>query len=333
MRATRLLSFVLGLMFTIATPLFAVADSAPRKLTASVFKGGAVLPLWVGIHNGFFTARGIDLQLIYTQNSRSQMSGLIDGTFETALTAIDNVIAYMEGQGGLPAGTRPELVAVAGAGDGFLSLVTSGDIRSFEDLRGRKVAVDALSTGFAFVLQDMLARAGLKPGDYVLDSVGGTSERWQALEAGTTAGALLTPPFTQIAQKKGFSVLAQASETLGGYQGLVFTLRRAWADENASTVVDFIRAYRASLQWLFDPANRDATIAILRANMPETSEALARSTYDVFVDPKRGLDRDGGIDMAGARNVMEIRSRYTKISPPLADLGRYVDLSYIERAK
>jgi hypothetical protein len=39
------------------------------------------------------------VRLIATPNSVQQMTGLIDGQFDIAMTAVDNVIAYMEGQG------------------------------------------------------------------------------------------------------------------------------------------------------------------------------------------------------------------------------------------
>lgn len=333
MRMPNAVAACLAIGLSALVSIAAAAQEAPRRITANVFRSGAVWPLWVGIENGFFREKGIDLALTYTQNSRSQMTGLIGGEFEIALTALDNVIAYMEGQGGVTFDTPPMLVAVAGAGDGFLSLITAADVKTFADIRGRKLAVDALSTGFSFVLQDMLAHSGLGAGTYALDSVGGTEQRWQALEAGTEAGALLTPPVSLVAGKKGFNILAHASETLGGYQGLVVTLRRAWARDNDALVVRFIAAYRQSLDWLFDPRNRERAIEILRAQMPGTSAEMGQLTYDFFLHPGRGFNRDGGIDMKGARNVMEMRSRYMHIAPPLAEVGKYVDMGYFDRSR
>jgi ABC-type nitrate/sulfonate/bicarbonate transport system substrate-binding protein len=309
-----------------------VAAQTHRELTANVFQSAALWPIWVAQHEGFLADHGLALNLIYTTASRPQMVGLIEGQFEIASTALDNVIAYMEGQGGVTFETPPQLVAVAGQGDGFLSVISRADIRSFDDLRGQPVAVDALTTGFAFVLQDMIAAAGLAPSDYTLDSVGGTGERWRALQNGTHAAALLTPPFTLTAESMGFNILGHASEVLDGYQGLVITLRRDWAEENADTVVELIRAYRAALDWLYDPANIDRAVEILIAEMPNTTDEIARAAYALQVHPDRGFNRDGGIDLAGARTVMELRSRYRGISPPLADLDRYVDMSYFNRA-
>ena len=46
---------------------------------------------------GFFAPNGLQALLIATTNSVEQMTGLIDGQFDIAMTAVDNVIAYMEG--------------------------------------------------------------------------------------------------------------------------------------------------------------------------------------------------------------------------------------------
>ena len=46
-----------------------------------------------------FAANGLDVHLIPTPGSLAQMEGLIDGKFDIAMTAIDNLIAYMEGEG------------------------------------------------------------------------------------------------------------------------------------------------------------------------------------------------------------------------------------------
>ena len=50
-----------------------------------------------------------------------------------------------------------------GGDNGFLSLVTQPDIKSYIDPKGKTVSVDAMTTGYAFVLFDLLKRNGLKP--------------------------------------------------------------------------------------------------------------------------------------------------------------------------
>jgi ABC-type nitrate/sulfonate/bicarbonate transport system substrate-binding protein len=61
-----------------------------------------------------------------------------------------------------------------GSDNGFLSIIGGKDVRSLGELKGRKLAVDALTTGYAFVLRELLARAGA---DY-LGVVGAARRSW-----------------------------------------------------------------------------------------------------------------------------------------------------------
>src|SRR3546814_4591452 len=67
---------------------------AMRTLKVNVFPGAMNLPLWAGIAQGFFAERNLAIETVYTPNSVAQLTGLIAGAFDLALTAIDNVIAY-----------------------------------------------------------------------------------------------------------------------------------------------------------------------------------------------------------------------------------------------
>ena len=65
-----------------------------------------------------------------TPGSVAQMTGLSQGRFDIAMTAIDNVVAYVEGEGAAPIGPQPDFVAVMGSDSSFLSLVTTRDIKT-----------------------------------------------------------------------------------------------------------------------------------------------------------------------------------------------------------
>src|SRR5919199_759023 len=94
-------------------------------LSVIVFPGGFNWPIWIAQEKGYFARGGIEVKLTNTPNSVFQLTNLIDGKFDIAMTAIDNVIAYMEGQGEAPTSARPDLVAFMGSDNGFLNLATT----------------------------------------------------------------------------------------------------------------------------------------------------------------------------------------------------------------
>ena len=130
-------------------------------INAIVFPGGFNLPLWVAEKQGFFAKRALDVRLHPTQNSMEQLTGLIDGKWDIAFTGFDNVVAYQEGQGEAAASSEPDLFVFMGGDDAFLRLVVQPAIHTYADLKGKTLAVDAMTTGFAFVLRKMLALNGI----------------------------------------------------------------------------------------------------------------------------------------------------------------------------
>ena len=135
------------------------------------------------------------------------------------MTAIDNVVAYSEGQGAAKVDVEPDIFAFMGGDNGFLRLVAVPEVKSFADLKGKQISVDALTTGYAFVLRKLLENGGLKPDDIEFVSAGGGLERFNALMEKKHAATLLISPFDVSAEAKGFNRLANADEALGHYQG------------------------------------------------------------------------------------------------------------------
>ena len=117
------------------------------------------------------------------------------------------MVAYVEGQGAVKLDPVPDFFAFMGATQIELAFITQADIKSYADVKGKVLAMDALYTGFAFVLYEMLAKAGLSKADYTIEPVGATPVRWEAVKAGKYAGTLTIEPFTSIARGQGFTVL------------------------------------------------------------------------------------------------------------------------------
>ena len=304
---------------------------APANVTVNVFPGGFNWPSFVGQQKGFFERNGITVTLQPTPNSVAQMTGLAEGRFDIAITAFDNIVAYVEGQGEAPIGAQSEFFAFMGSDSGFLSLVVAPDVKKFADLKGKTFSVDARTTGYAFVLFDVLKRNGLAEDDYKIEKVGGTAQRWDALRDRKQAGTLLSTPFNILANEQRFNQLAQATKVTGPYQGNVAATRRSWARENRTKVIAFIRGYAQAIDWLYDKANHDEAITILLNNVQMPSE-IAERTYDELLDPKDGFFRKARVSMEGLRTVLALRSRYADVGKKLIDPFKYYDPSYYDAA-
>ena len=301
-----------------------------------IFAGAATWPLWAAQDMGYFADNGLTVNLTATPSSKFQMTNLINGEFDMATTAIDNIIAYREGQAEVALDAPSDVIGICGGHKGFLRLVVQPDIESYADLRGKSFAVDSPDSGYVYVLHRMLELNGIGQGDYTLTPEGGTKERFDAMKAGKCAGTLLSEPFGIAAEAAGLRILNRAEDVLGDYQGSVGAVRRAWAEQHRAEVVGFIRAQRAALDWLFEPANKDAAVHMLVEKLGQTGRAVpmeqAARNYDVMLDPEHGIDRAAAISEAGIRTVLELRNRYATPKKELTDAAPYYDLSYYREA-
>ncbi|KQY99418.1 hypothetical protein ASD45_00340 [Pseudolabrys sp. Root1462] len=302
------------------------------QLTVNVFPGGFNWGLYVGIDQGFFTGQGIGISVLPTPNSVTQMTELSEGKFDIAMTAVDNIVAYREGQGEAPIGVQPEFFAFMGSDSGFLRLVAAAVIGSIGDLRGKLLSVDAMTTGYVFVLYDILRRNGMNRDDYQLRRVGGMIQRLNSMLDGNEVATLLSAPYNLVATSRGLTQLVSAVSVIGPYQGNVAAARRSWAEANRDKVVAFIRAYRQAIAWLYAPGNRGNAIATLVRHVPGMTQDLAELSYSELLAPEDGFFRECRIDLAGLRCVLELRSRYALPRKDLTDPMAYCDLSYFEQA-
>ena len=304
----------------------------PQPISVISFGGGFNLPLWAARDQGFFARHGLIADLQVTPDSKNVFSGLMEGRYQVAVTAFDNIVAYQEGQGEVKFDPPSDFFAFMGSDDGFLSLVAAPEVKTVAELRGKTVSVDAMSNGFSFALREMLARNGVAESDVKWARAGGTDRRFAALMERQHDATMLRAPFDLQAKNRGFNQLATAREVIGPYLGIVGATRRSWAREHPAQVVGFIRAYRAAVRWLEDPANRPAAQALLVRNVANMSPQIAQQSCALMLDPKSGFFSDAGMEPRAVQAVLALRSKLGEPPRPLNDPDKYLDRRYWREA-
>gem|GEM_PF-4014198 len=106
-RASRVLSrgtFLLGGAVCAGVLGVPTAVRAARALRLVLFPGGMNWTTFIARDKGFFAREGLDVAITPTPNSVQLFSKLMAGEYDVASTALDNVVAYDEGQGDRMAG-------------------------------------------------------------------------------------------------------------------------------------------------------------------------------------------------------------------------------------
>src|SRR5216683_361553 len=125
------------------------AASAQTPLKVIVFPTLANLAQYAALSQGYYSKRGLAVDLIGTPNSDETRDGLAQGRYQIAHGGVDNAVAQAEND-------KVDLFIVIGGNNGFNSLIVQPDIRSYEDLRGKTLAVDSPLTAFAILMYKML---------------------------------------------------------------------------------------------------------------------------------------------------------------------------------
>ena len=223
---------------------------------------------------GLFERHGVEVEVTRTPSSTEQMRGLIENRWQIASTAFDNVLAWSARDGG------PQVVGVAQASGGVdLPVYVRPEIASWDDLRGKPLAVDAVDTAYGLVLRRILQAQGLElDRDYAFVAAGATGYRLEAMEKGEAFAAVLNPPWGARAEESGMRLMARHSDVVPGYPGGVFAVSRPWGEAHREEVAAFLRGLRDAMRWARSPERRGAALAAseMSVGQEQAARALAR---------------------------------------------------------
>lgn len=284
------------------------------RLLINVFNVDAALA--VGRAKGMFGSEGLEIDVMVTPNSTDQMRGLGKGSWQIVSTAFDNVLGWSGRE-------SAEIVAIAQVAQGItLPVYVRPEIKTWDDLRGKPLAVDAVDTAYALVLRRVLLAHGLEMerGDYTLIAKGTTGHRLDSMMQGETFAGVLNPPWDIKAAAAGMVRFADHREVLPDYPGGVYAVARQWAAENRGVALRYLRAWNEALCWCHEEKNRDEAVRLL-AEAEKIDEKAAGNRL-------RQLPESGRLNLPGLRSVLDLRVQF-KLTPPMGqDLAKYYDESF-----
>jgi ABC-type nitrate/sulfonate/bicarbonate transport system substrate-binding protein len=319
MMLKRLLAVTLASVCAVAA-LPRDARAEDTKLTVIVFPGVQNLPMFAAQAKGFYAKRGLNVEVKFTPNSDELRNGLAEGRYQIAHSAVDNAFALKDK-------ANVDIAVVVGGDNSFNHLIVQPDIKSLADLKGKTVVVDAVNTAYAFQLYEMLKQKGVNKGDYQIKSTGGTATRLAAMTKDKAmAAAMMNPPFSTRGLKAGLKDMGTAAAALGAYQGTTAFIMREWGKAHSDTVVKYLQAYVEGWRWCFDPKNKAEVVALLAERLKLPAD-VAESAYE---STKSDFDHEGAINMAGVKNVLNLRAEFEGGTPNPPE--KYLDLSYYKKA-
>src|SRR5258708_23492451 len=189
------------------------AAAEPATVRVNSFPNAKALPLHAGVAKDIFARHGLAMQLSFTENSTRQREALAAGEFDLVHSAVDNAVAMVET-------AKKDVLIVTGGDSGMNEFFVQDYVRSFPDLRGPSLVVDAPHPAYAIQAKKILQKHGLKDGaDYTVVPVGRGELRLKAMADNSDyAAAILNLPFPIQAELLGLQSLGNTVDSPGPYQ-------------------------------------------------------------------------------------------------------------------
>ncbi|HEX3973700.1 MAG TPA: ABC transporter substrate-binding protein, partial [Stellaceae bacterium] len=183
-------------------------------------------------------------------------------------------------------------------------LVVKPDIKSVHDLKGKLLAVGVSTDIARNYLDAILVANGMSDSD--IDSLPSTSTaaRLAAMESGTAVAGMLTAPALFRAQSDGFVLLALSSDYPTRFPFEALSINRTWAAGHIEAAKKFLAVHVKAVDWLGDPENRDAAIAIMVKESQQSEGDVTRS-LDLY-QKIHFFDRDMAISKNSMRGAIEL---------------------------
>lgn len=194
---------------------------------------GNTAPLWVAADLGFFEKYGNTVRLIFIPGASVSIAALINGDVQMAqqspMLAIANNVKGVD-------------LTITMSLNQFIDNNVFGKKGMTSIKQVKSLAIGRFGSSSDFMARYLLQREGLKPeSEVALLQLGVQSSRLLALEAGRADSAIVTPPITLMARKKGFPLLIDASRLRVPYTSAVIVTRKSFLQAERPVAVNFMK--------------------------------------------------------------------------------------------
>jgi len=254
-----------------------------------------VMPLFAAKQNGYYAQEQLEVEVIAGRGNLCTM-GLIAGSFQFTYSpsTFDAVVA---------GDIKGKVIYVA---EKFLlhRLIVAPQIKRFEDLKGRKIAISAFGTLTDLLTREILMDHGLKPmQDVMLLQTGGTQIRFAALMSKNVQAALLPSQQALAAIQEGYRNLEYQPPP---YLSHPLITKNELLNNDKALVQSLLRATLKG--HLFYGQRPEETLNIIQKVLRIDDRKVARETYE---DEMRRYNPGGQFEQSNMRKVIE-RVRETR---------------------
>ncbi|MGE5302200.1 MAG: ABC transporter substrate-binding protein [Alphaproteobacteria bacterium] len=230
--------------------------------------------MYIANDRGLFAKYGLAPEIIYIPGGSTNVQVLVSGNLELSqLSGAPGVAANLEGA---------DIVYILGLLDKLnYQLITRPDVKSVEQLKGRRFGVSRFGSSADFGLRALLKRLGIDPArDVTILQIGDEPSRVAALLSGNIDGSVANAPFGNEAKRLKLNVIADSVKMDIPFFNTGLLGSKKYLDKQEGKVLNFLRAYLEAIKIL--KTEREYSIrALARFTRVQNLKAVEEG-YDYF---------------------------------------------------
>lgn len=220
--------------------------------------------IWVAEEKGLFKKHGIDAEVIVIGGGAARVvSSLLAGEIQFSVGGGDAVIrAALKG--------ADTVLVASPLTKGLQRMMVRADIKSPEDLRGKKIAITRFGSASHWVLQLMLRKWAMRPEEIQILQLGTSPAMLVSLDKGGIDGAVLTLPSFFVAEDRGYRILAEPGDMDIYYLQNSVDSTRGYLRRQRDQAVRFIKGIIEGIAYF--KKNKKESLEVLRKKLRIQSE-------------------------------------------------------------
>ena len=245
----------------------------------------------MALDGGEFKKAGLDVEAVLISGGTKSMQALLSGGLD---------FAHVSGGMSVQANLSGADVTIIGTGSNSMSagVVAAKDIKSYQDLRGKKIGLASFGGNNDIGMRFALKKNGINPDkDVTFLQLGGERNRLTALERGAISATIISPPGLFVAEAQGYTRLGDLAAMGMRYPELSIITRKRDLKERRDLVRRYLRAFVEAVRIM--KTNREATLRVIEKYIHVGSKAEAVKTYEFFVKSTSDTlrtERDGIVE-------------------------------------
>lgn len=268
---------------------------------------------------GLFAKYGLVVESVYIPGGTTNVQVLVSGSLDLSqLSGAPGVAANLEGA---------DLVYVLGLLDKLnYQLATRPEIKSVEQLKGKKFGVSRFGSSADFGMRALLKRLGVDPvKEATILQIGDEPARIAAVTSGNIDGTVVNAPFGMEAERLKLNVIADSVKMNIPFFNTGILGSKRYLDKQEAKLMNFLRAYLEAIRVL--KTERDYSVKVLAQFTRVQNLKAIQEGYDYFV---KQLEPVPYPSVAAMQAVVD-QIAETNVRARGVDAKNYVNDRYLKR--